>query len=168
MGRTRFIGILAALATLAGGPLWANDRQNEIKAAFIFNFARFTDWPADRFTNQRDNIRVCYDQGHYLAEALQTIDGKSIGNRSIRLVSHPGALAQSDCHILVLMPGETAQPRHGVLTVGENADFIERGGAIALVQIGRQVRFQINQRNIQQAQLRMSSKLMRLATRVVK
>ncbi|MEL6476540.1 MAG: YfiR family protein [Pseudomonadota bacterium] len=147
----------------------AGDRQDDIKAAFIFNFARFTTWPNDSFGEHPNEIRVCFHEGHHLTDSLTTIDGKQVGERVIRLVRQPaGASLQQGCNIAVLSHSQPATPARGVLTVSDSTGFIENGGSIGLLQVGRQVRFQINQQSIRQAELQMSSKLMRLATRVLK
>lgn len=163
-------GLVAAMTLGADvQPSHAGSRQNEIKAAFVFNFARFTKWPPDRFEGPSDPIRVCAHEGHTLADALGTIDGKKVGARAIAVATYPaGGPLGTGCHIALLPLGPVSIPQRGMLTVGETPDFIERGGAVGLLQVGRQVRFQINQTSIREAELEMSSKLLRLATRVVK
>ena len=163
------IAILATLVFSTPSEPKADDRPNKIKAAFIFNFARFTTWPEDSFVGPFDQLRICVHEGHHLVEPLREISGEMVGDRRIRLVTRPDAATPgTDCHIVVTRAGEDVVQTRGVLTVGDSSDVFENGGAVGLVQIGRQVRFQINQNSLRQSGLKMSSQLMRLAIRVVK
>lgn len=172
---TRCRHLLICLATLGlllagqAGSVVAGPRQDEIKAAFIFNFARFTEWPADSFVSNTSPMNICFPERHPLADPLAGIDGEHVGHRAIRLV--PGGQsggAIGTCHIVLVSESGTTLPRNGILTVGDMPGFAEAGGAVELIQIGRQVRFQINESSVRGANLRMSSKLLRLATRVLK
>lgn len=165
----RLLAVRVLLALLVGGANMASaaDRQNDIKAAFIFNFARFTTWPADLFDAPHDPIRVCYHEGHHLADALAQIDGKPVGDHAIALIVHgQGEAFGQRCHIALVGPGNAFTPMRGVLTVSDETDFVEQGGAVGLTQTGRQIRFQINLTSIKRSELQMSSRLMRLAARV--
>jgi hypothetical protein len=178
MSRSRLPSLSRAIAAIAvasgftiGQGAQAADQKSLIKAVFIYNFARFTDWPADSFAGPGSGIRVCHAEGHPLAAALATIDGKEVGSRAIAVVPFPPTTRPpADCHIAVLTASDMRGPtpvEHGSLTVGDINDFSETGVAIGLIQVGRQVRFRINTTVIERAELRMSSKLLRLATKVV-
>lgn len=163
------VGTIAVAMLLISTHGQASERQDNIKAAFIFNFARFTEWPADGDAGAGDPMVVCRRDDHPLAAALRTIDGEMIGEREIDVVGLPtvgGDIGR--CHILLLAAGEAVPRARGLLTVSEAPGFVDRDGAIELVQVGRQVRFQINETNLRRAGLRVSSRLLRLAIRVVK
>lgn len=163
--------LMLALGLAAGQPAQAADQRGLIKAAFIYNFARFTDWPADSFAEDSASVRVCYWKGDPLGSALATIEGKQVGPHSIEVVDLDGpAEPPPSCHVAVLSASEVAAGRlavRGLLTIGDIADLGQGGVAVGLIQIGRQIRFQINATAIAGADLRMSSKLLRLAAKVV-
>lgn len=158
------------VATALPSDAVASERHDQIKAAFIYNFARFTEWPSDSFDSPSSSVRLCFRSSHPLSRALDTIDRKMVGDRSIELIRlHDGAV-EAACHISLLSEADTAQSipaARGLLTVGDAPHFAENGGVIELIQVGRQIRFQINSTAIDRAHLRMSSKLLRLATDVI-
>ena len=99
----------------------ADDTKAKIKAAFIYNFARFTEWPDGSFDGSDGKLRICYRQNNPLADALPTIAGERVGNYAIELVPVAATdIGPPDCHIAVLTsPGALlSQPRiRGLLTV---------------------------------------------------
>lgn len=163
----------AAIATamlVQPGVARPSDSTEAIKAAFIYNFARFTEWPADSFAETDSYLRVCYPRGDSMAHALESIDGKSVGTRNIAIieVARDGPFPGS-CHIAVVpsgpVPGDRT-PVRGQLTVADIGAIGESDAAVSLVQVGRQIRFQVDVTLVELAELRMSSKLLRLAVRV--
>ncbi|MEM7237404.1 MAG: YfiR family protein [Pseudomonadota bacterium] len=170
----RLITLSPAACLLAAGLIGpalslASEREDNIKAAFIFNFARFTEWPAGSFREASSRIRICFRSDHPLANALDDLNGKAIGDRKIETVAFQfSAQPVERCHIAMVLPGENKVPRKGLLTIGDTPDFAELGGVVGLVQVGRQIRFEINEGGIDRAGLRMSSKLLRLALKVIR
>jgi len=162
---------LLSLTAAFAQPAGADDQKSLIKAAFIYNFARFTDWPADSFTGARSSVRVCHWRDDPLGRALATIDDKQVGPRAIEVIAlDRSAALPANCHIAVLDGPQvdgSAPVMRGLLTVADVRDLSQTGVAVGLVQIGRQVRFQVNTAMIARADLRMSSKLLRLAAKVV-
>lgn len=173
--------VLAALRTIAAVALAAclfaseavaesGDQKSLIKAAFIFNFARFTEWPEGSFAGARSKVRICYRSDDPLGDALTTIDGKQIGTRAIEVVRLDKDAGMSQgCHIAILPAAEirgAAPAIRGLLTIADLTDLGQTDVAVGLIQIGRQIRFQVNTSVIAEADLRMSSKLLRLAAKV--
>jgi hypothetical protein len=158
---------LAALA-VASGPVRAQD-ASATKAAMVYNFIRFTAWPDSRFSSPSDRVVLCVDPDTPLAASLQGIAGQPVGARTleVRLTSR----IDRSCHAAFIgaqnaSDGYVSSLRDkGVLTVGEAPGFI-RSGAIQLVTIGRQVRFEVSQRNALTAGAHLSSNLLRLAVAV--
>lgn len=143
--------------------------EQATKAAMIYNFGRFTTWPNSRFDRADDPVVVCIDPSDPLAPALAAINGKQLGARTLVVrrtprIDHSCAMAYvtgasaSDGFLSSLAD-------HGVLTIGETPNF-SRNGAIRLVTIGRQVRFEINQQVAAAAGAHLSSNLLRLAVAV--
>lgn len=167
----RQIAAIALAACFVSPPAAAAADQNSlIKAAFIYNFARFTDWPEGSFADARSSVRICHWSDDPLGPALATIDGKQIGPRAIEVVRlDTGAGVPQECHMAVLSAAEiggAAPAIRGLLTVADLTVLAEADVAVGLIQIGRQIRFQVNMKAIEKADLRMSSRLLRLAAKV--
>ena len=148
----------------------ANEYQ--VKAAFIYNFIRFVEWPAARFDSADAPYLVCVAGGNPFGTALdevladRTAGDRAIQTRSIEVID-PTASA---CHLTFVGAPErdigaaaAANNHPGVLTVGQGISFAESGGIIALTVADRKVRFAINIRRAEMAGLRISSQLLRLA-----
>lgn len=166
------ITALIAVAAFAG-PASANDgpaRDAAVKAAMVYNFARFAAWPPSRFPDAESPVTLCVASSSSLAPALEKLDGQPVGGRrlAVRLTTAPSG---ATCH-LAYFDAESmgsaqlaALHQQGVLTVGEGRAFSE-AGVLALVTVGRQVRFEANVRAARDAGVSISSHLLRLAVAV--
>jgi len=172
------VAILVLLAPLA----WAfaapdtDDLQGadeyQVKAAFLFNFARFVVWPNRKFTEPDSPLIIGVmgndPFGGMLEEAAQD---KRIDDRSVTIRHVESMEELRKCHILFVCRSEIdrlgpilSEVRgENVLTVGESDNFISRGGIINFVMIGNTVRFEINGGAAKRAGLKISSKLQQLA-----
>lgn len=147
--------------------------EYEIKAAFLFNFAKFVEWPPSAFTDPKQPMGICVFGHDPFGHALEdTLSGKSIGNHPVTL-GHARQLADlAGCHVVFVSSEDS--PRlvgianslqgHNVLLVGETEGFASAGGAIQFVLDQNRVRFAINPDAASRAGLKISSKLLALAT----
>ena len=173
---------LAVLA-LAGALLWlaglaparaAQSGERDLKAAFLYNFAKFVEWPAAAFPEPTTPVTLCVLGDDPLGASLEAVvKGEKLNDRRlvVRLLRDPQAIP--GCHVLFVsiekgrLPEILASLRgSGVLTVGSAADFLERGGMIRLFLEQNRVRFDINLDAAEQSHLTLSSKLLRLARAV--
>lgn len=149
--------------------------EYQVKAAFLFHFAQFVDWPAGVLNTGDPSLRLCiFDDEPRRQELQSTIDGKAIGARvfHVRLISQPPEI--QGCNILFLSRDEarrqTAILRSirgmPVLTVGETANFLSDGGMIRFHLEDDKVRFDINLGGAESSHLKISSRLLLLATSV--
>ena len=166
-----------ATAVLVGSLLVPHARGQEIeeyqvKAAFLYNFAKFVEWPSEAFKTPHDPIVVCVLGRDPFGSALQElIHGKSIEGRAVAFRQVADAPAASACQILFVCSSESKRFRalygnlkpEGILTVGEAQGFAENGGVINFKLDGGRVRFEINVDAAQHEQLRISAKLLSLA-----
>jgi hypothetical protein len=167
--RTRCALIGSLIAALAQGQ---NAEEYQLKAAFLYNFAKFVEWPAQTFKRISDPIVICVlgrnPFGHALEEAVA---GKSVGGRAIVAREVPDAKEASSCQIVFVSSSERKHWRAildgvksgAVLTVGESDEFATSGGIITLKLEDGKVRFLINVDAAEQGKLRISSKLLSLA-----
>jgi len=146
--------------------------EGAVKVAFLYNFAQFVEWPPEALGPEGAEFVVCVAGADPFEGAIESLRGKRVSGRAVvwRMVADP---ARDDrCHILFLSPGEgTAMlarlkqaPPRGVLTVGNEPGFASAGGVINLVRQDTRFRFEVNLRAANQAGLRLSSQLLRLAT----
>ncbi len=160
-------GICASPAALAGVA-----EEYKVKAAFFYHFARFIEWPSERFLSDEDPFRICIVGENPFQGALRkTLSGKTVHGRPFRLLQSPDDAVLTQCHVVFIGEGSADRSKRitdavhgqGVLTIGESADFIRQGGIVRLFLADNKVRFGINPQAAQRANLEISSKLLRLA-----
>lgn len=143
-------------------------REYPIKAAFLYNFLKYIDFPQGAVGSSVTIGIIGNDPSNGAFDALagKVVDGKTLvirhlGDRydfsGINVVFVPSA---ERGHIRQII--ENGHP--GLLTVGESPGFAEAGGVINFVPAGNRVRFEINPEAAARDELRVSSQLLRLAT----
>jgi hypothetical protein len=165
------MALLLAGACQAGAEANVIDEYS-VKAAFLYNFAKFVDWPAQTYKTSSDPISVCVLGENPFGGALEeSVAGKSIEGRGLTVRSVRDTVHANGCQILFIGSSEKKRWRSileelrpcGVLTVGETEEFIASGGVISFKLDGGRVRFQINVVAAEKGKLRISSKLLSLA-----
>lgn len=152
--------------------------EDQIKAVFLFNFAGFIRWPVDAFSDTKSPFRFCAltSQTPIIQALNSVITGESINGRQLvfQLIKPIDELKKDDihtCQILFLHKMELTQfapliqaiKNYPILTVSDDDDFTSKGGMIALTRTIRRLRPIINNKRLQQANLKASSKLLQLA-----
>jgi len=169
-GRARAAALLgAALALATALPVGAQDEYG-VKAAFLFNFAKFVEWPADAFAAPDAGLVLCVAGASGVDAAVQeTVKGKLVNGRPIE-VKRVAEGEVRGCHLLFIADGRdrAAALMEGarsssVLTVGETPGFTQLGGVINFTTEDSKVRFEINEDAARKARLKISSKLLSLA-----
>jgi len=164
------------LASLISGTLsvYGDTRslqEYEVKAAFLFNFAKFVEWPADAFTSANEPLVLGILGADPFGDSLRSLEDKSAGGRKIVIKRFADAEALEKCHILFIsrslakdLPQILTTTRNwNVLTVGEMRGFAEAGGIINFVLADKKIRFEINVDAAHQAGLKISSQLLKVA-----
>ena len=147
-------------------------REYQIKAAFVYNFLKFIDWPSDALLETSDTVTICVLGHDAAAEAFETIRDKVVSGRRLVVQQIQAVRGLEACHVLFITSSEERRlpqvmqnlQRSSVLTVGEMESFIPSGGIINFVIENNKVRFQINSTGATRARLKLSSHLLRLAT----
>ncbi|MFM6852535.1 MAG: YfiR family protein [Sphingopyxis sp.] len=160
----------AVAALLAVAPPAAHAQAsaaNQLRAAIVYNIIRFVDFGA---ADGAAPLTLCVARGATGARELAGLHGQRAGARTIAHRAVGNGAPTTGCSIVYLgagTPADIAQARQrGVLVIGEGTGFIGAGGIIGLVRMGNQTRFEVNMRAARQAQLSISSNLLRLAARV--
>ncbi|HEX7184168.1 MAG TPA: YfiR family protein [Thermoanaerobaculia bacterium] len=164
------LAVLAGSASAQGGA-----GEYEVKAAFLYNFAKFVEWPGSTFESPTDPLVLCVFGDDPFGESLDAVvQGETVGGR--RLVVHrTRETAQlRGCHVVFL--SQRTRERYpqvldslrgtSVLTVGEGEGFLTQGGMIRFVLDQNRVRFEINLDAAERNRLKLSSQLLRLARAV--
>lgn len=175
----RRLAITLIAATLAAGAASAGARpgplpysEYEVKAAFVYNFAKFVDWPAEALGQPGEAMNVCVLGEDPFGGILdRTLRDKTVHGRALQIRRLRGVGDLQSCHVIFISAVES---RHlpnileilwgsPVLTIGETPEFGRAGGIINFVIEDSRVRFEINAGAAARAGLGISSKLLDLA-----
>jgi hypothetical protein len=176
LGRLRSMAAIGLLVVTLCPPAHSQSEQPgeyQLKAAFLFNFAKFIDWPPGTFATAASPFTICIlgedPFGHDLDESLRY---KTIAYRSIAVRRCQTEAEARACQILFVSRSQSHRISNilqglrgaNVLVVGESEGFAAGGGAIEFVLQEDHVRFRINPEAAARAGLTVSSKLLALAT----
>jgi len=146
--------------------------EDQIKAAFLYNFARYVEWPDSAFASGSDAVRICMvGSGDFAAVVSKTVSGKSVGDRSVEVDTPANLAAASSCHILYVGDSFDGNPQEvaasvepaSVFTVADREGFATGGGIANFIRTDNKVRFEINPGAAKKVGLKVSSRLLRLA-----
>jgi hypothetical protein len=164
--------LFAAASSAAGGvPAGGSDVAADVavKAAFLYNFAKFTEWPA---LPPGGPIVLCVVAGDAIAAALvDTVKGQHISGHALEVWRAQESPSWQSCHLLFIPDAEIRKAAGGlagiktlpVLTVSDGKGFSQGGGIIELFVEGGRMRFAINMDAAEGSGLRLSSRLLGLA-----
>jgi hypothetical protein len=163
--------LMLGLLTLAPARGSAQSKEYQVKAAFLFNFARFIDWPPSAFTNASQPFQIGILGDNPFGTALNDLVlGENLRARkvTVKLSAEPQTLA--DCQIIFISKSETNRApevisqfrSRPILTVGEIGGVGRCGTMISFYQEDRKLRFEIDPDAAEKAGIKMSSQLLRL------
>ena len=172
----------------------APSKEYQIKAAFLYNFIKFVDWPKEKMADSNEPIIIGIIGKDPFGDAFEPIKDKPVKDRKVVIKRFKGfkELKKSDdknkselnrqiqvirtCHMLYICSSEKKRlteiinfvKNYPVLTVGDIKDFLEAGGIINFLIEQKRVRFEINVAAAKRARLKIRSQLLRLAKRVIR
>lgn len=159
--------MLLVCALCTAPPALAAELLTRIKAAFLFNVAKFVEWP-----DPGPSLDICVlSDADFTHTAARELAEKSIGNRPL-IVREIEPAQTRNCAMVYfgadLEPQAIAETlRHiqgqAVLSVGDSPELMELGGIMRLRQENGKLRFQVAMAPLEASGLRFSSKLLRLA-----
>jgi YfiR/HmsC-like len=166
------VGALPAAGAIEAGRAPAGSLEYEIKAAFLYNFAKFIQWPPHVFASSDAPLTLCVLGSDPFGPTLDdTVRAEHVEGRPIAVArpGDPGAAA--GCHIVFVSSSEEARfagilsrlDRRVILTVGEGPSFLAAGGHVSFFLEGNHVRFAVNTAALRECDLQVSSKLLRVA-----
>ena len=182
-GRTPGLRVRLKVAVLAwvlvGVPCSRAQRPKpsdyQVKAAYLYNFGRFVEWPSEHATAKSGPFTICILGQDPFGSALDaTLAGETIGGKNVvaKRISTPQESAH--CQIVFFSAAEAGRlnkimedlDKAAVLTVSDMPQFAQRGGMIQFVLEGNRVRFEVNLIATKHAGLTLSSDLLKVATAV--
>jgi len=161
---------LVVAAVFATGAMAQTVDEYRVKAAFVFNFAKFIQWPTEAFKTPADPLVICVLGQDQMTNSLRdAVNGNAIDGRPV--IVRQFAVGQVSCDCNILFVGSSVAKRFrsglkesaGLLTVGETPGFAADGGVINFKLEDGRVRFEINVAAAERQQLHISSKLLSLA-----
>jgi hypothetical protein len=173
------LGLVCVLGLAASAPRAAGSSEIDeykVKAAFLYNFAQYVEWPSERFKDKQAPIVLgVLGKDPFGKQLDETFKGKKIGERGFEVVRVKSAAEASTCHMLFVPASDAALLRDllkecagkSVLLVGESTDFSASGGCVNFYLDAGKVRFEINVDAAKRSKLEVSSKLLKVA-RLVK
>ena len=166
--------LLAIPITYAQSP---KPTDYEVKAAYLYNFGRFVEWPAKVTTTKTDSFTICILGEDPFGPALDvTLAGERVGNQKVAARRISSLRDSVDCRILFISSSEAnrlnkiieALDTSAILTVSDIPQFSQGRGMIQFVLEGNRIRFEVNLTATQRAGLTLSSELLKVATVVRK
>lgn len=171
-------------------------QETQVKAAFVYNFIKFVDWPKEKEVENNEPITIGIIGSGDFIKAFDPIKNKKIKDRNISIKYFPDyeKLKKSNdsydsqwdtkiealkvCHVLMFCncdavtirnPNQIIKALEGlpILTIGESEKFLEAGGIINFLMEGNKVNFEVNSTAAKVNKLKISSNLLRLAKRVI-
>jgi len=166
--------VLLVLGAGAWTPVAAQVSQlseYEVKAAYLYNFARFVEWPSSPAAPASKALTICILGHDPFGDAFATIAGKKVRGRTIVIERRPPGDRPDSCDILFISASERRRlPQllkglgaRAILTVSDVDGFSQTGGIIRFAFDGNRVHFEINVDAADRANLTLSSKLLKLA-----
>ena len=180
----------------------APSKEYQVKAAFIYNFIKFVDWPEPSIdtsdkedAESKEPITIGIIGENPFGSAFEAITKKKIRDRRVAIKYFGGFAKSNDrhkedgrtkykyedadalktCQVLFISASENKYYKeiidivkdNCVLTIGETEAFLESGGIVGFVSEERKVKFEINLIAAENTELKVRSKLLRLAKRVI-
>jgi len=150
--------------------------EYEIKGAFLYNFAKFVEWPAaDVQKSSETFVLGILGRDPFGNQLDELLDGKTVQDKKIILKRFDKVAEVSGCNVLFISASEEKSlpsiladlKGRPILTVSDMPDFVEEGGVVGFSVEGKKVRFSINTKAADSANLKVSSQLLKLAKSII-
>jgi hypothetical protein len=173
---TILTGLLVYTLVAGAGRLYAEDNgeaEYRVKLAFLYNFTRFIQWPPEAFSGPEAPLNICVaGPNPFLGSIAEGFQGRAALGHPLRIRQLRAGDNPAACQILFVRSSNktsaekllTSLKGSNTLTIGENPDFTVEGGLVNFTLHDDKLRFEINLGAAQQSPLKISSKLLSLAT----
>lgn len=156
-----------AIAALFAVSVAAQQNEQAVRAAYVFNLTKYVSWPGTR-----DHIVIgVFGDGATALALKQVLDGKKSDGRPIRVILHSSDAQLTECDVLYVSGASPASLKsilnrtngRPVLIVGDSDRFVRNGGMVGLVRTGDQIQIEVNLETLRNRGLDISSRLLRIA-----
>jgi len=142
--------------------------EYQVKAAFIYNFTKFIEWPEGTFDNATTPVILCVAPSNPLTEIFSSLNNMTVGGRKIEVRFCNTISGIENCHILFLASLDTTFIKErldivrgkGILTIGEVKEFSKLGGMINFFIEKGSLRFEVNLESSQNTGLKVGSQVL--------
>lgn len=149
----------------------AEVNDDALKVAYIYNITKFTRWPDSSWTDRRDPFILCFYGEDSVSRSLSKLQNKKINDHLIKLLKVENDHDFKSCNALYIDTQDRRRYRYLlsqinqkiVLVITDHSPFFNAGGLINLVEKDKRLRFQVSQKQLSISQLKLSSKLLKLA-----
>jgi hypothetical protein len=150
----------------------SGDLDAEVKAAYIYNFTKFINWPQEENLSATTPIRICVFGNDPIGDTLKDLSSREAKGHPLKVEKYTSNVSSIPrCHVLFISRSEEQQLplilKHlsgsNVLTTSDIPRFSRKGGMIGFVTEGGRVKIEINLRTSQQAGLKISAKLLEVS-----
>lgn len=149
--------------------------EQQIKAGFVLNFARYVEWPEQAFAGKEAPLILCVLGRDPFGGALSAIERRSVQGRELRVRRDVLAEDTRGCHVLFVSDSEARRlapilrqvAGNPILTVSDIEGFTDAGGGIGMTHGDERLQFEVNLDALQQGRLKASSQLLKLARSVL-
>jgi hypothetical protein len=170
------MALLGLLVLLGGGGVQdAELPEYVIKAGFLFNFAKYVDWPAEAFDGPKAPIRIGVAGEDPFKDVLErTLKDKTVNGRGFAIERYKTPADVKRCHILFVARADRettasyldAARQPGVLTVGEEKGFAQAGGVVCVLVEDGKPKLEVNLDAARERQVTINAKLLKVAVLV--
>lgn len=167
-----FAGVLLLALGRTGTADERTAPEYQVKAAFLFHFAEYTEWPADAFPNANSPVVIgVIGRGDPFNGGIETIvRDKRVNGHPIVVAHYPNAAALGTCHILFVCEDAFTEldqilqkAGNSTLTVADSDSFTDKGGLVRFFPENGRVHFEVNLDGLRHSRLKIRSQLLKLA-----
>lgn len=167
--------MFCSVSTRIGAQPTESTDEYRVKTAFLFNFAKFVDWPDSTFANSSAPLKVCILGNDPFGSSLDAIAAKTIKGRSLVIKRLRSVDGIKDCQMLYVSPNQLTQTaeivhtlqKAPILTICDVEDCAEAGIMLNMLMVENRVHLEMNLDAVEHTPLKVSSQLIKL-TRIVK
>lgn len=170
--------LVLILCLAVTGDMRADSRAEEyaVKAAFLFHFAQFVDWPEGTFREANNPLVYCtLGEDPFQGTLDASLNGKTAAGHPFQVRHVKRVQETHGCNVVFIGQDEkkqlsttlTALKESPILTVGDSERFAQEGGMIGFCMEENKIRFDINLQSAERAKLKISARLLALAKTVI-
>jgi hypothetical protein len=150
--------------------------ESQVKAAYLYNFAKFIAWPERSFAAADAPMEICVlDDMSFESTLKEVVSSHTVDAHPVQVVHVTVVADAHDCHILFIPSPQNKQAHtliqalgnSSIVTVGETPTFLEDGGVIRFALQEGRIKFQVNMRAAAESGVHISARLLTVATRVL-